>query len=105
VKRGVLAKVSGALDRAGINIKSVITSQIAINLLLSTGDIKRAYRVIERMDLSAITEMEAIEQLALARENINIRIIVSGASSVATYFIVAASDRDTAIKAIHWEFF
>jgi aspartate kinase/aspartokinase/homoserine dehydrogenase 1 len=127
VKRGVLAKVSGALDRAGINIKSVITSQIAINLLLSAGDIKRAYRVIERMDLSAITEMEAIEQLstiatvgegllehpgvagrifsALARENINIRIIVSGASSVATYFIVAASDRDSAIKAIHREFF
>ncbi len=127
VKRGVLAKVSGALDRAGINIKSVITSQIAINLLLSAMDIKRAYSVIERLELSAITEMEAIEQLstiatvgegllehpgvagrifsALARENINIRMIVSGASSVATYFIVAVSDRDSAIKAIHQEFF
>jgi len=42
---------------------------------------------------------------ALARENINIRMIVSGASSVATYFIVASSDRDTAISAIHREFF
>ena len=127
VKRGVLAKVSGALDRAGINIKSVITSQIAINLLLSAKDIKQAYRLIERLGLSAITEMEAIEQLstiatvgegllehpgvagrifsALARENINIRMIVSGASSVATYFIVAASDRDSATKAIHQEFF
>ena len=127
VKRGVLAKVSGALDHAGINIKSVITSQIAINLLLSAKDIKRAFRVIERLGLSAITEIEAIEQLstiatvgegllehpgvagrifsALARENINIRMIVSGASSVATYFIVAASDRDTAISAIHREFF
>ena len=127
VKRGVLAKVSGALDRAGINIKSVITSQIAINILLSARDIKRAYRVIERLDLSAITEIEAIEQLstiatvgegllehpgvagrifsALAKENINIRMIVSGASSVATYFIVAASDRDSAISAIHREFF
>jgi len=105
----------------------VITSQIAINLLLSARDIKRAYRVIERIGLSAITEIEAIEQLstiatvgegllehpgvagrifsALARENINIRMIVSGASSVATYFIVAASDRDTAISAIHKEFF
>jgi aspartate kinase/aspartokinase/homoserine dehydrogenase 1 len=127
VKRGVLAKVSGALDRAGINIKSVITSQIAINILLSAKDIKRAYRVIERLELSAITEIEAIEQLstiatvgegllehpgvagrifsALARKDINIRMIVSGASSVATYFIVAASDRDPAIKALHDEFF
>ena len=127
VKRGVLAKVSGALDRAGINIKSVITSQIAINILLSAKDIKRAYRVIERLGLSAITEIEAIEQLstiatvgegllehpgvagrifsALAKKNINIRMIVSGASSVATYFIVAASDRNCAISAIHREFF
>ncbi len=127
VKRGILAKVSGALDRAGINIKSVITSQIVINLLLSAKDIKRAYRLIERLELSAITEMEAIEQLstiatvgegllehpgvagrifsALARENINIRMIVSGASSVATYFIVAASDRDIAVNTIHKEFF
>ncbi|NPA35769.1 MAG: aspartate kinase [Chlorobi bacterium] len=127
VKRGVLAKVSGALDKSGINIKSVLTSQIAINILLSAKDIKRAYRVIERLELSAITEIEAIEQLstiatvgeglldhpgvagrifsALARKNINIRMIVSGASSVATYFIVAASDRNPAVKALHEEFF
>ncbi|SMO61345.1 aspartate kinase [Saccharicrinis carchari] len=127
LKRGVLAKVTVALDRAGINIKSVITSQVVINLLLSAKDVKRAYKVAEDLELSAITEITATEQvstiavvgegllenpgvagrlfMALAKKKINIRMIVSGASVVASYFMVAASDRDAAIKAIHQEFF
>ncbi|TAJ12265.1 aspartate kinase [Marinilabiliaceae bacterium JC017] len=127
MKKGVLAKVSVALDRAGINIKSVITSQIAINILLSAKDIKKAFGVIEALQLSAVTELVAIEQIstiaavgeglldhpgiagrlfsALACEDINVKMIVSGASSVATYFVVASQDRERAIKAIHAAFF
>ncbi len=127
LKKGVLAKVTVALDRAGINIKSVITSQIVINLMLSAKDIKRAYKLVENLGLSAITEIVATEQIStiavvgeglldkpgvagrvftsLAKQGINIQMIVSGASAVATYFMVARDDRDAAIDAIHTEFF
>ncbi len=43
--------------------------------------------------------------MALAKEKINIRIILSGASTVASCFMIAPADRDAAIKAIHLEFF
>ncbi len=127
LKKGVLAKVTVALDRAGINIKSVITSQIVINLLLSAKDIKKAYKTVEELGLSAITELIASEQIStiavvgeglldkpgvagrlfmsLAKREINVQMIVSGASAVATYFMVSRNDRDTAIEAIHNEFF
>lgn len=127
LKKGVLAKVTVALDRAGINIKSVITSQIVINLLLSAKDIKKAYQIVEELELSAITEIIASQQLStiavvgeglldkpgvagrlfmsLAKKEINVQMIVSGASAVASYFMVSANDRDMAIDAIHEEFF
>ncbi|MCG8578528.1 MAG: aspartate kinase [Bacteroidales bacterium] len=127
LKKGVLAKVTVALDKAGINIKSVITSQIVINLLLSAKDIKRAYKIVEELELSAITEIIASEQIStiavvgqglldrpgvagrlfmsLAKREINVQMIVSGASAVASYFMVARDDRDMAIEAIHEEFF
>lgn len=127
LKKGVLAKATVALDKAGINIKSVITSQIVINLLLSAKDIKRAYKVVEDLELSAITELIATEQIStiavvgeglldrpgvagrlfmsLAKKSINVQMIVSGASAVASYFMVAKDDRDLAIESIHNEFF
>ncbi|WP_430932464.1 aspartate kinase [Saccharicrinis sp. 156] len=127
LKKGVLAKITVALDRAGINIKSVITSQVVINLLLSAKDIKKAFDIVEKLELSAVTELTATEQLstiavvgegildqpgvagrmfmALAQKEINVRMIVSGASVVASYFMVANTDRDAAIEAIHQEFF
>jgi aspartate kinase/aspartokinase/homoserine dehydrogenase 1 len=127
LKRGVLAKITQALDSAGINIKSVITSQIAINLLLSLNDLKKAYQTIQRLNLTTINEIIPIDKLttvaavgegileqpgiagrlfmAMARQNINVRMIASGASPVATYFIVSAIDKEKAIEAIHAEFF
>ena len=127
MKKGVLAKSTNALDKAGINIKSVITSQIAINLLLSVKDLKRAYRLIEELQLPTVTELQAIKNLttvavvgegilekpgvagkmfmALATKRINVRMIASGASPVATYFVVSSNDKDTSIEAIHSEFF
>ncbi len=127
MKKGVLAKTTNALDRAGINIKSVITSQIAINLLLSVTNLKRAYNLIEELQLPTVTELQAIDNLttvavvgegilekpgvagrmfmALANKNINVRMIASGASPVATYFVISSNDKDASIHAIHSEFF
>lgn len=127
MKKGVLAKTTNALDKAGINIKSVITSQIAINILLSVSDLKRAYSIIQELQLTTVTELQAIDNLttiatvgegilekpgvagrifmALAQKQINVRMIASGASPVATYFIVQSKDRAQSIEAIHAEFF
>lgn len=127
MKKGVLAKATNALDIAGINIKSVITSQIAINLLLSVNDLKRAYQVIDKLNMPTVTELQAIDSLttiaavgegileqsgiaarmfmALANKKINVRLIASGASPVATYCVISDKDRDSSIKAVHSEFF
>nr|WP_321407572.1 aspartate kinase [uncultured Carboxylicivirga sp.] len=127
LKQGVLAKVTSALDNAGINIKSVITSQIVINVLVSVSDIRKAFKIVEELNLSAITEIITIDKvstiavvgegmlekpgisgklfMALAQKSINVQMIISGASSVATYFIVSSNDREKAIAAIHDEFF
>ncbi|MCU4163299.1 aspartate kinase [Carboxylicivirga caseinilyticus] len=127
LKQGVLAKVTSALDNAGINIKSVITSQIVINVLVSVSDIRKAFKIVEELNLSAITEIITIDKvstiavvgegmlekpgisgklfMALAQKSINVQMIISGASSVASYFIVSSDDREKAIAAIHDEFF
>jgi len=127
MKKGVLAKTTGALDAAGINIKSVITSQIAINLLLSVDDLKKAYQIIEELQLPTVTEIQPVEHLttvaavgegilekpgvagrlftAIANKQINVRMIASGASPVSTYFVVNSKFKDAGIQAIHSEFF
>jgi aspartokinase/homoserine dehydrogenase 1 len=127
LKKGVLAKITHSLDLAGINIKSVITSQIAINLLLGKEDLIKAYQTMESLQLTTINEIIPYDNLttvaavgegilekpgvagrlfmAMAQKNINVRMIASGASPVATYFIVAAQDKEAAIQAIHNEFF
>ncbi|MCX7282968.1 MAG: TonB-dependent receptor [Novosphingobium sp.] len=38
-KGGILARATGTLDAAGLNIKSVLTAQTAINLLVARGDL------------------------------------------------------------------
>lgn len=127
MKKGVLAKTTDILDKAGINIKSVITSQIAINLLLSVNDIDKAQQLIKSLNLPTLTEITQVKNLstvaavgegtldqpgiagrmfmALAKNNINVRMIASGASPVATYCILSSQDKDLAVKAIHNEFF
>lgn len=127
MKKGVLAKVTNELDRADINIKSVVTSQIAINLLLSEADAGKAEQLIKNLELPTLTEITILNKLstvaivgegtldkagiagrmfmALAREQINIRMIASGASPVATYCILLDKDKDQAVQAIHKEFF
>ena len=46
VKHGVLASATSLLDAAGINIKSVITSQTVINLYLESYDLPKAYEIL-----------------------------------------------------------
>ncbi|MDD3806579.1 MAG: aspartate kinase [Candidatus Marinimicrobia bacterium] len=127
MKPGILAHVTQALDKATINIKSVITAQTSINILLSLHDLDTAYEVTRKVISSVVSGLKIFKDISLiavvghgiletpgvaarifgavSRKNINIKIISVGASPVAAYFIVDKSDRDRAVKTIHEEFF
>ena len=127
VKPGILARITSVLDQANINIKSVITSQIAINILLDIQDLKRAESLIRNAEVRGIESISAISDIsvvavvgeglttqygiaaktfkAVAEKGINIEMISFGASHVAAYFIVNNAYKAETVKAIHDEFF
>jgi len=127
IKPGILARVTGALSKEKININSVITSQIAINILLNKQECSKALSVIKMLGLSAVNDVVTLEDIAViaiigqgmldnygvaarifsavARESINIHISSSGASQVVTYLVVNAEHRNKAVQIIHEEFF
>jgi aspartate kinase/aspartokinase/homoserine dehydrogenase 1 len=127
LKPGILAKVTTALHLAGINISSVLTSQISINILLAKKDLQNAYAVVSAIELSAVGKLQIEDDIsivaavghgitdnygiaariftALASESINVLMSCSGASPIVSYYLVQTSDRTGAVKAIHHEFF
>ena len=126
-KPGILAKVTTALHLAGINISSVLTSQISINILLAKKDLSTAYALVSAIELSVVGRVQIIEDIAvvaavgngiaenygvatriftaLAKNGINVLMSCSGASPIVSYFLVGVNDRIQAVKAIHHEFF
>jgi len=127
IKPGIMAKVTNRLNSARINIKSIITAQTSINILVSLKDLERGYSIINEIGLKAVDEIIRVDNISLiavvgegmlerpgiaarvfgavSSQNINILIISSGASVVASYFIIKSKDRGRAIQAIHKEFF
>lgn len=127
IKPGILAKVTGRLNQEGINIKSVITAQTCINILVSGEDLVKGLKVVESIGLTAVDRIGAIDDIsviavvgegildqpgiaarvfgAVSRRRINIHTISAGASDQAIYFIVDKKESIAAIRAIHEEFF
>lgn len=127
IKPGIMAKVTSTLSDERINIKSIITAQTSINILLSRHDLGRSLEIVKRIGLMTVDDIEAIDNItliavvgegilekpgiaarvfsAVSQHDINIKMISSGASSVATYFIIDKEERDKAVKSIHEEFF
>ena len=127
IKPGIMADVAGHLNQCRINIKSILTAQTAINILLSRRDTERAAEVILRRGIAAVEDVDCIDNISLvavvgdgildqpgiaarvfgavSRQHINIRIICFGASDVAAYFIIPSGDCIEAAVAIHREFF
>lgn len=127
LKPGILAKVTTALHLAGINISSVLTSQISINILLAKKDLQNAYAVVSAIELTAVGKLQVEDDIsivaavghgitdnygiaariftALAAESINVLMSCSGASPIVSYYLVQTDDRTSAVKAIHREFF
>jgi len=124
---GLLGQIASSFGSQGVNIKSVVTSQTSINVLVSRQDVPRCKKITDKMNISEVeyirykTDISLIVAVsdkllkthgiaarmfsAVSKEHINIEMISAGASEVTIYFIVKLKDRDRALKAIHREFF
>jgi len=120
---GVISRIGRVLVREGINIYSILTAQTCINLLLHARDgdhALRALRVVRggavdgvdlRTDLALIAVvgegilerqgLAAAVFTAVSRAKVNVEMISTGASPVASYFIVRRDDMIGAVQAIH----
>jgi bifunctional aspartokinase / homoserine dehydrogenase 1 len=124
---GILSAITKALSENSINISSVITSQISINLLIGIDDIDKAKELVKNLEIHAVTDVSVRKGIslvavvgngmtqragiaarifaAIASENINIILSSLGASDVVTYFIIDKNDTGRAIKKLHDELF
>jgi aspartate kinase len=126
-KPGILAKVTSAFHQAAINIRSVITSQVSINIILNKTEIEKARQICKQLPLSSVSEVVIEGQVSLiavvghgmqqhhgvsaklftavAQHKINVLLSGSGASDLASYLIVDQKDTQKAITEIHQIFF
>ncbi|HPE76953.1 MAG TPA: aspartate kinase [Draconibacterium sp.] len=127
LKPGILAKVTNCLNDAGINIKSVITSQISINFILEKGTGDRALRLIQKLGFTSVKEIHLIKNVSLigiighgmqqnygvsakifnavAQHKINVVLSGSGASDLVSYLVVKSSDKEKSVREIYKAFF
>lgn len=126
-KPGILAKVTSAFHQSAINIRSVITSQVSINIILNKIDIEQARKICGQLPLSSVSEISIEDQVSLiavvghgmqqyhgvsaklftavAQHKINVLLSGSGASDLVSYLIVDQKDTQKAITEIHNIFF
>lgn len=124
---GILALVSNRLTASGINIKSVVTSQTVISILLARGDLEAGRSALKELRPKPYRKLQKIEEVALvtlvgeglgtqkgiaarcftavAECGVNVEMISFGPSRVALYFIVRNQDLRRAVNAIHETFF
>ncbi len=124
---GLLKELVTALSDCTINIKSVITSQTSINLLIDRKDLNEGFEQLTQLNLDFVDKIEPVDNIALiavvgeglaetsglaarvfstvAKLGTNIEMISSGASRVAFYFIVNRPELEKTVKSIHDEFF
>lgn len=126
-KPGILAKVTSAFSQNRINIRSVITAQTSINILIDKSAVKQVKALTELLKLSSVSSIEVDDQIALvaivghgmqqnhgisaalfsavAQNKINVVLSGSGASDLVSYLVVAEADKTKAIQEIHRVFF
>ena len=124
---GILAFVSSALTKKGINIKSVVTSQTCISFLLREKDLHEGYQALQSMRPRPYRRLVRVRDVALvgivgqgilrrkgiaakcftavAEQGVNIEMSSFGPSEVALYLIIRQKDLQKAVAAIHATFF
>ena len=127
LKPGILAKVTTKLNDAGINIKSVITSQTSINLVLAEQTGNKALAFIQQLGFSAVKEISIEKEVSLigivghgmqnnygvsakifgavANNKINVLLSGSGASDLVSYLVVKSSDKEKSVREIYNVFY
>ncbi|QIA08328.1 aspartate kinase [Draconibacterium halophilum] len=127
LKPGILAKVTNQLNDAGLNIKSVITSQTSINFILSKENGAKALKLVHKLGFSTVTDIKVVNDLALigivghgmqqaygvsakifaavANNKINVILSGSGASDLVSYLVVQESDKEKSVREIYNAFF
>lgn len=124
---GILGKVATCIAGHGINIKSVVTSQTCISLLLARRDMDAARQALMGIRPRPFRKADRLEDVALIgivgdgllrREGIaarcftavadcrvNVEMISFGPSRAALYFLVKEKDLASGVNAIHSTFF
>nr|WP_319570571.1 ACT domain-containing protein [uncultured Draconibacterium sp.] len=127
LKPGILAKVTNQLNDAGLNIKSVITSQTSINFILSKENGAKALNLVHKLGFSAVTDIKVVNDVALigivghgmqqaygvsakifaavANNKINVILSGSGASDLVSYLVVQEFDKEKSVREIYNAFF
>ena len=127
LKPGILAKVTNQLNEAGLNIKSVITSQTSINFILSEENGDLALNLTNGLGFSSVTDISVVKNISLigvvghgmqhaygvsakifsavARNKINVVLSGSGASDLVSYLVVHKSDKAKSVREIYKAFF
>lgn len=127
LKPGILAKVTSQLNEAGLNIKSVITSQTSINFILSKENGAKALSLVNDLGFSSVTDISVVEDVSLigvvghgmqhaygvsakiftavANNQINVVLSGSGASDLVSYLIVQQLDKVKSVREIYYAFF
>ena len=124
---GLLGQIASTFGAENVNIKSVITAQTSINVLISRQDLEKSQKIVSRIKIAEVEQIDFKTNISLiaavgngilqrhgiaariftavSKEKINVLMISAGASEVTVYFIVSTADRDKALRAIHEEFF
>ena len=124
---GILSLVASAVASQGINIKSVVTSQTCISLLLASRDLSGAREALTRMRPRPYRKIDTLRDVALigivgddihsrpgiaarcftavADCRVNVEMISFGPSRAALYFLVKKKDLESGVNAIHSTFF
>jgi bifunctional aspartokinase / homoserine dehydrogenase 1 len=127
LKPGILAQITGKLSEQSINIKSVITSQVSINILLERKSGSRARKIAEELGFSSVNEIGLLDDVtlvaivghgmqdhfgisatlftAVAESRINVILSGSGASDLVSYLVIKSADKRKCVRAIYNAFF
>jgi len=126
-RKGILAQVATAITNHGINIRSVVTSQTCISLLLTQSDLAAGRQALEALQPRPYRRIETVDDVALisivgeglstekgiaarcfnavAGCQVNVEMIAFGPSRAALYFLVDRRILKRAVVAIHSTFF
>ncbi len=126
-KPGILARVTTAFSNRHINIRSVITAQTSINIIVDKQSIREVRQICRELNLTSVNQIGIVEQVtliavvghgmqshhgissqlfsAVARNRINVVISGSGASDLVSYLVVDEADKKKTIQEIHKTFF